>query len=234
MKRLLGFLFLFGVCSGAPLQVHMLSGSAEYQSEKSLVSWAYHLKKQYEIEATFSLGTDKATQVAGLENLETADVLVVFCRRWELSGDQAEAIQKFIKSKKPVIGIRTASHAFQFYLEFDHEILGGDYNGHGKGGMPVEILLNEQYSNHPVAKGVRSWSRLGKTYWNPKIAKDAQVLFSTEADGGGTPLAWTRSLSGDQRIFYTSLGLPADFENAAFIGLLDNALFWVSGEDLAK
>lgn len=229
MKRLvLLFSLCAGVCFGAPLKVHMLSGSSEYESEKSLAAWASHLKATYSIEATFSLGTDKSESVDGLEYLDTADVLVVFCRRWELSGDQANAIKACIESGKPIIGIRTASHAFQFYLEFDHDVLGGSYDGHGEGGQPVAILRSVEYGNHPALAGVESWSRLGKPYWNPNIASDAQVLLSTEANGKGTPLAWTRTSAGGQRVFYTSLGLPVDFENGVFIRLLDNALFWVS------
>jgi type 1 glutamine amidotransferase len=44
------------------------------------------------------------------------------------------------------------------------------------------------------------------------------------------PLAWTRTLNNKQRVFYTSLGIPSDFQNETFIRLLDNALFWLGDE----
>ena len=39
------------------------------------------------------------------------------------------------------------------------------------------------------------------------------------------PVAWVNR-KGTRRIFYTSLGHPADFENPAFRRLLKNAVFW--------
>ena len=39
------------------------------------------------------------------------------------------------------------------------------------------------------------------------------------------PVAWTRSYKGG-RIFYTSLGAQADFENESFLRLVENAVFW--------
>jgi type 1 glutamine amidotransferase len=231
MKRLiLLYLFVAAVCQSAPLKVHMLSGSEEYRSEESLQGWAAHLKTVYGIDSTFSLGTDKCAEVDGLEHLKQADVLVVFCRRWKLTGEQAQIITDYIESGKPVLGIRTASHAFEFYKPFDKAILGGDYSGHEKGDQPVKIERVEQHAAHPVLKGVTGWERLGKPYKNPAIAADARRLLYMQKNEEENPLAWTRTLNNKQRVFYTSLGIPSDFQNETFIRLLDNALFWLGDE----
>jgi type 1 glutamine amidotransferase len=39
------------------------------------------------------------------------------------------------------------------------------------------------------------------------------------------PIAWTR-MCGSSRVFYTSLGHPADFEQPQFRRLLVNAIRW--------
>jgi len=38
-------------------------------------------------------------------------------------------------------------------------------------------------------------------------------------------------MAGQSRIFYTSLGHPADFSDAAFTTLLTNAVFWALQKD---
>ena len=45
------------------------------------------------------------------------------------------------------------------------------------------------------------------------------------------PLAWVRTI-GDQRVFYTSMGLPEDFSNDTFNKLLSNAVEWTTGDTL--
>ncbi len=209
-----------------PLAIHMLSGSKEYKSEESLKLWSEHLKQNYGFKSTISWGTDKITFVENLESMDKADVLVVFCRRWELEGEQAKRIRDWCESGKPILGIRTASHAFQFFLEFDQEILGGDYEGHDGGGVEVQITRNEENTGHPILKEVSDWSRDGKLYFNPNIADDVVLLLSGRTEENEAPVAWARE-NGKQRIFYTSLGIPDDFRNENFLRLLDNGLHWL-------
>lgn len=211
----------------AEIHVHMLSGSEEYQSQASLQGWADHLNSRHGVVSTFSLGTDKSKKVTGLGKMKEADVLVVFCRRWELEDDQADAIIRAIKSGKPVLGIRTASHAFEFMKAFDSDVLGGDYSGHSKGTEVGEILSEKKQADHPILRHVEGWQRRGKVYFNPKIQEDNRLLLHTRLGEEPIPLAWTRTLGSEQRVFYTSLGTPFDFQQPSFIQMLDNALFWL-------
>lgn len=209
------------------LKVHMLSGSMEYHSEASLQAWAVHLESEYAVSSTLTHAPDKAEVVANLEGLDEADVMIIFCRRWELSGEQATAIMDWIEAGKPILAIRTASHGFQFYLEFDHDVLGGDYSGHGPAGLPMQVVLPAAAADHPVLGGIRPWERTGKLYRNPNPAEDITVLLTSASEAENEPLAWVRT-NGSQRVFTTAMGFPADFENPLFIQLLDNALFWVA------
>lgn len=242
MKSTLLRLTIWGICiaigfsslgcaqAGEPpesLRIHMLSGSKEYASQSSLKAWATHLRKAYGHEVSISHAPDRATSVDGLEALAEAQVLVVFCRRWELQGEQALAIREAIESGMPVLGLRTASHAFQFYQEFDPEVLGGNYSGHAQGDSETPLFVHAANQDHPVLEGFQQWDRIGKLYFNPGISEKVTPLL-TASNGTETELvAWTRQ-RGHQRVFYTSLGLPADFEEPAFVRMLDRALLWLT------
>lgn len=221
-------LLILGVpAHSKPLVIHMLSGSKEYESEESLKLWSEHLTRNYGFQCSISLGVDRASSIENLEQLDQADLLVVFCRRWQLEGQQAKRIRDWCESGKPILGIRTASHAFQFFREFDREILGGDYQGHDGGGVEVHIARNEENALHPILKEVSDWSRKGKLYFNPNIADDVVLLLSGKTEENQAPVAWARE-NGKQRIFYTSLGIPDDFRNENFLRLLDNSLLWLA------
>lgn len=229
MKRLLflaSLLLLASLAQAEPLRLHMLSGSEEYKSESSLKSWAERLQELYDVECSFTLATDKVAKVEGLEGMAEADVLVVFCRRWVLEGEQAQRIVDWCESGKPVLAIRTASHAFEFYKEFDSKILGGNYSGHGPAEDAIRIEIVD--ASDPLAYGLKSWTRPGKLYRNPEIADDARVILAAKSPTEASPVAWKKT-NGEQRVFYTSLGTPADFGDERFLGLLDRALFWVAG-----
>ncbi|MFP4057832.1 MAG: ThuA domain-containing protein [Candidatus Brocadiia bacterium] len=213
-----------------PLRAHMLSGSREYKSEASLATLRGHLESQYHVACTLSRGKDKGRELPGLEALDEADVLVVFCRRMRLPDDQLARIQAWCRAGKPVVGIRTASHAFQTWLAFDKEVLGGDYKGHGGMEKAVRVLIEEEARDHPILAGVEEWTRACKMYHNPELAEDVAVLLSRESKKGREPLAWARVYDDarDGRSFYTPMGLPPDFENPNFLRLLANAIFWTA------
>ncbi len=78
-----------------------------------------------------------------------------------------------------------------------------------------------------------------------RLPKDCHVLLDGDAIRGTKPggekygerqsVAWTRELKrpdgGVQRIFYTSLGHPRDFEDESARRLLVNAVFWALGRE---
>ena len=71
-----------------------------------------------------------STALPGIEAARTCDLLFVFVRRNTLPEDQLKIVQEYCEAGRPVVGIRTASHAFQNWLEFDKTVLGGNYRGH--------------------------------------------------------------------------------------------------------
>src|SRR5260370_30237076 len=96
----------------APLRVVFVSGSAEYESDKTMPILKKYLESKYPSLVTM-ISAKSDSDLPGLENLEKCEVVVLFTRRLKLEGEQLERIKKYCTSGKPLVGIRTASHAIQ-------------------------------------------------------------------------------------------------------------------------
>ena len=210
----------------SPLRVCLVSASFEYESNKSLPILQKRLEKKGAVcLRAFMVGKDES-KIAGLDQIDKCDVLVLFTRRSKLEGADLEHVKKYCLAGRPIVGIRTASHAVQTWLDLDHEVLGGNYTGHfGKGTTKVQLV--DAAKAHPVLVGVRPFETMGSLYKNDGIAKDCEVLLTGTNDKATMPVAWTRTYKG-ARIFYTSLGQQGDFEKESFLRLVENAVFWTS------
>lgn len=211
-------------------RIHMLSGSKEYRSEETLIKLAEYLSGSGIAQCGISAGEEKGTTLPGLlENISSIDVLLVFCKRMELVDEQLAAIQNWCRECRPVIGIRTASHAFQTWLEFDGEILGGSYDGHGP--AEDEVRVEVKAPDHPVMEGIADWTRPGKVYNNPTLADHAVELLHARSETADEPVAWCRERSDKHgRVFYTSMGCVPDFDDPSFLRMMGNAARWAAGE----
>jgi len=222
------------VAGDAPLKVCMLSASQEYQSDASLGALKTHLEANYAVTCSILKGQEKGTGVDGLSALKDCDVMVCFTRRVTLPDDQLAILKEFLASGKGLVGIRTASHAFQNYLQLDKEVLGGSYSNHF-GDETITTSIDEKAKEHVVLAGVKGWSGPNKLYKNPTLAPDATLLMTGSSDKNKEPVAWLRvppAVKG--RVFYTSLGVPEDFANENFKALLTNAIFWSANRSVTK
>lgn len=218
---------------GAPLKVHIISGSGEYKSEPSLKAFKEHLEKAYKVTCTASWGKDGGNTLDGLDALPQADLLIVFARRMKLPEAQMAVIREHWKKGKPVIGIRTAGHAFQQADNdvFDKEVLGGHYKGH-YGNEPVKVTNAEAAKDHAVLAGVQPFTSR-KLYSAGLLAKGSVVLQTGDIGKAQHPVTIAHTYNGG-RTFFTSLGVPEDFENADFRRMLTNAVFWTTHRNPAK
>ncbi len=212
--------------AGGVLRVCLISGAAEYKSDASLAKLQEHLEKNYPVKCRRAFATSES-DLPGLEHLDTCDVAVLFTRRLKLKGEQLERIKKYCLSGKPLVGIRTASHAIQTWLDLDHEVLGGDYHNHYREGPLCEITIVPAAKDHPILKGFQPYKSAGSLYKNPAVAKDVTVLLTGSIPEHTEPIAWTRLYRGG-RVFYTSLGHPKDFAEDSYLRLLANAIFWTA------
>jgi putative membrane-bound dehydrogenase-like protein len=209
-----------------PLKVCLVSGSLEYESDASLAALQEYLEKTYNVQCSRAFRkTDE--DLPGLENLETCDVMLLFTRRLKITGEQLDRVKKYCDAGKPVVGIRTASHAFQTWLDLDKEVLGGSYSNHYGKGPEITTQVTDKGKSHPILDGVGALKSAASLYKNPTNAPDTEPLLVGTAGEHSDPVAWTRVRNGG-RVFYTSLGDQADFKNDAFVRMIVNALFWTA------
>ena len=210
------------------LTVCLVSGSFEYKSDDSLAAFQKHLEANLPVVCTRAFAeSEKEPGIDWLENLDSADLAIFFTRRLDIGGAELERVKKYVASGKPVIGIRTASHGFQNWLEMDAAVFGGDYRGHYGQGIVCAVTADAKGKDHPILKDVGEFKTTGGLYKNPNVAADVTVLLRGTIPGQNEPVAWVRE-KGGRRVFYTSLGHPDDFKDKNFVRLLSNAVEWAT------
>lgn len=226
-------------CAVAParagvLRVVFVSGSFEYDSDSGLDMLREYLNSRYSVEIDFLKATDWDV-LPGLEALEDCDVALFYTRRLTLDGEELERIRAYVDAGRPLVALRTASHGFQKYLDFDAEVLGGNYQGHFGHGPTTQIGVTPTGREHPTLEGVGEIRSRYSLYRTKPLAGDAQSLMigKTPFSGGWQPVTWVREHKGG-RIFYSSLGGIGDFEGDSFKRLVANALFWAADRAPAR
>ncbi|GEP44599.1 ThuA domain-containing protein [Brevifollis gellanilyticus] len=178
-----------------------------------------------------------------VEALKDADLLLVSVRRRTPPTEQLDAVRAFLAAGKPLLGIRTASHAFALrpkdkliddkhanWQEFDPEVLGGSYTNHHKGEDKTICTLAPGAEDHEILKGITLTELIGNgtLYKNTPLAKTATpLLIGTIPNQPAEPIAWTHRFGPKQaKVFYTSLGHADDFKEPAFRKLMLNGIAW--------
>lgn len=186
------------------------------------------------------------TRFDGLtEAMREADLLIVFVRRATPPAAQLEAIRAHLAAGRPLLGIRTANHGFApqgrdvvlppgcaSWPEFTPDVLGCQNTGYETRGMPYRVTVHpDAPQGSPLLEGVDVSAIRGhqSLYRVLPLAPGAVPLLlgSVAGDAAAQPLAWTRLYGPRQaRVFYTSLGAPADVNQPDVRRLLTNAVRW--------
>ena len=153
------------------------------------------------------------------------------------TSEQMAIIHKYIESGKPLVGIRTACHAFDTrgkapaghaeWTSFDPDVLGGHYTGHYANDAHPEISLAPSDKTHIIIRDIETpFVSRGSLYKVSPLADGTQsLLVGTIPGHPPEPVAWVK-MRGPSRVFYTSLGHPDDFENPSFRKVLRSAVLW--------
>ncbi len=216
--------------------IAFLVSDDHYDADKTLPPFAQMLREQYGCHCTVLHGQG-TSDIPETAELESADCLVLYIRRLALPKKQLDRVRKYIESGKPLVGMRTASHAFDVrgratedqdeWPEFDAQILGGNYHGHGSNDLGTDVAHVAEQADHPMLKGVEpaKWHSTGSLYYTAPVASDATVVMTGALGDRTEPLTWTRNYK-DARIVYTGLGHPDDFKEPQFHKFLVNTIFW--------
>ena len=102
-------------------KVVLVSGDEEYRTEEYFTALAKILSVRHGFDCvvlyavdpkTGKIDPDCNTNISGLEELRDADLMVISVRRRQLPDVQMKEFDDFLRRGKPVIGTRTATHAF--------------------------------------------------------------------------------------------------------------------------
>ncbi len=224
-----------------PSKVVFVIGEEEYNTAETLARFAKDELNKRGLRCDFVLAGDKADKngFPGIEKLRDADLMILSVRRRIPPPEQLAIVHEYLESGRPLVGIRTASHAFALpdkpdgWPLFDKEVLGGDYRLHydnspEKGPMTVVTRVAES-AKHPILNDVAAeFTSKGSLYRNKTLAKTTTPLLRGRVGPDGHEnefVAWTNTYKGG-RVFYTSLGYKEDFENSSFRRLLLNGILW--------
>jgi nicotinamidase-related amidase/type 1 glutamine amidotransferase len=220
----------------------VLIAEPEYDTNRTLPEFvAKELGKDFRVNLIFGSETDPA-DVPGIDALKDADVLLVSVRRRPLAPAQMQILRDWVSQGKPVVGIRTACHAFSLrgkqprppletWEAWDPQVFGGHYVNHHANGIKSTIRESPQADSNPILQGVDIGKLVGNgsLYLVSPLNKSAKPLLTGTIPGKPSePVAWTFVRADGGKSFYTSLGHPDDFTEAAFRKLLVNALHWAA------
>ncbi|HZN69076.1 MAG TPA: ThuA domain-containing protein, partial [Tepidisphaeraceae bacterium] len=206
----------------------------EYHAKETMPAFAKEeLEKRLGWKATILQG-DSKTELQGIEAVDDADLLVLYMRRRTLPADRLNRFKKHFDSGKPVVALRTSSHGFQNWLEFDDVVLGCNYTGHHGTGTTTRVTPAGSAAGHPILRGVAPFDSAGSLYKSTPLAPSATpLLVGRWKDAPEEPVAWTNTHKGG-RVFYTSLGHPDDFNDPRFRRLLLNGILWALDTPIPK
>lgn len=150
---------------GKGKRVVLVSGDEEYRSEEMMPQLGKILARRHGFSCTVLFAVHPATgeidpkvtdHIPGLEALKDADLLVLFIRFRNLPPEQMKHIDAYLASGRPIIGIRTATHAFNF--KDDHPYARWSWRSKVPGfeGGFGRVVLGETWINHHGAHGRES------------------------------------------------------------------------------
>jgi type 1 glutamine amidotransferase len=198
----------------------LIGGDEEYRSEESLPMLAKILATHHGFKTTVLFSIDPATgnidptyqnNIPGLSNLTTADLIIIATRFRELPNEQMKYIDDYLKAGKPVIGLRTATHAFNFgnkmkdspYAKYGYsstqtgweggfgkQILGetwiAHHGEHGKEGARGLINGLSKSKGNPILNGVNDIWVPSDVYSIKELIADEEVLVWGQVTKGMT------------------------------------------------
>ncbi len=149
---------------GKGKKVVLVSGDEEYRSEEALPQLAKILAKHHGFECTVLFAIDPkdgtinpevTNNIPGLEALDHADLMIIATRFRNLPDDQMKHVADYLSRGGPVIGLRTATHAFNLksktYAKYSFNSKEPDWQG-GFG----RHILGETWVNHWGSHGRQS------------------------------------------------------------------------------
>jgi hypothetical protein len=176
---------------GKGKHIVLISGDEEYRSEEALPQLAKILATHHGFTCSvlFAIDPKDGTinpnvndNIPGLDQLASADLVVMFLRFRNLPDDQMAPIVAYLKEGKPIVGIRTSTHAFNLRGKtfanhdwrskvkgweggFGVRVLGETWISHhgGHGSQATRGIIAKDQADHPIVRGIKDGDIFGPT-----------------------------------------------------------------------
>ncbi len=198
---------------GKGKHVVFIASDHEYRSEETLPALARILARHHGFKCTVLFGVDAQgvikpgeSNVPGLEALKTADLMVLCTRFQNWPAEQMRHFVDYLDRAGPVVGLRTATHAFKIPKDspfakytngypgedykggFGRQVLGekwaGHYGGNHKSSTRIDLMKDK--ADHPILRGVKNaWAQCGGYMADP--LPPSEVLAMAQPLKGMTP-----------------------------------------------
>lgn len=184
--------FKGGAGPGQGKKIVLMGGDEEYRSEEGLPQLAKILSQTHGFDCVVLFAIDPATgeinpnvnnNVPGVEALKTADLLIIASRFRNLPDEQMQQVVDYVESGRPIIGMRTATHAFNipgdrafakysfnsndksYEQGFGRQVLGETWISHhgNHGSQSTRGIIAPGQENHPILRGIKSGDIWGPT-----------------------------------------------------------------------
>jgi hypothetical protein len=194
--------------SGGPgkgRHIVFLAGDEEYRSEEALPMMAKILAVRHGFRCTVLFSLDPSsgainplavTNLPGMEALRSADLCLLSLRFRDLPDEQMTHFVDYVNSGKPLIALRTSTHAFAYrkgsasrFAKYDwrsaewpggfgQQVLGETWiNHHGDHGkQSTRGIVATNFTGHPVLRGVEDIWGPSDVYGVIHLPTNAQVL----------------------------------------------------------
>lgn len=230
-------------------------GTLHYSPELTMPVFAKELER-FGFRTTVVMGEgdpEKKTEnvLPNIEALDDADLAIFFMRFLKLPDSQWQPIEDYVKSGKPVIGLRTANHSFKYPSghprfawnnDFGQRVLGTPYIVHQTSETKISVV--EKGLGHPIMTNVtkKNWVSPGTLYLT-RLEDGCLPLVTGSGDGKARTLkrafgtvqvkphesdvvAWAWENEWGGKVFGTSFGHPGDFAEESFVRMFINAACW--------
>lgn len=173
-------------------QVVLIAGDDEYRTEESFPQLAKILSKRHGFKCTVlfaqdqdgTINPEQHHNIPGMERLDSADLAILGLRFRDLPDEQMRHFVDYVESGKPIIGLRTSTHAFdiqdksrKFYkyhwqsdvpgyeFGFGKQVLGDTWLSHhgAHGKQSSRGIFVKGQEQHPILKGIKDGEVWGPT-----------------------------------------------------------------------
>ncbi len=201
---------------GKGKRVVLISGDEEYRSEEALPQLGKILSLQHGFHCTVlfpvnpqdgTIDPNRNDNIPGMEQLASADLVIIATRFRKLPDEQMKHFADYLASGRPIIGLRTATHAFdlpdsstygrfgwkskQWDGGFGRQVLGETWiSHHGAHGKQSTLgLIAPNMQSHPILRGIKDGD-----IWGPSDVYGVRLPLPADS----TPLVMGQVLEGMQ------------------------------------